>query len=168
MLTSILLGLVMNPASAPMAEGEGQESQPRNVRQRRFQLKDLQTVKLKIDGKHELSSWVMDTNDKRMEGMMFLQESDFTEKQSMLFAFKTPQILGFWMKNTYVPLDIAYLNADGTVNSIYTMRAFDTVTDYSSKSSSVYALEVKAGLWKKLGVKVGSKVAIPNTVKAKD
>lgn len=167
MLTSLIIGVALNAEIAPIAEVE-QQSQPRVVRQRKYQLKDLQKVTLKIDGKHQLSSWVMDTNDKRAEGMMFLLESDFTEKDSMIFAFKTPQVLGFWMKNTYVPLDIAYLDGKGVVNSIYTMRAFDTVTDYSSKGPCVYALEVKAGLFKKLGVKVGSKVEIPNTVKAKD
>lgn len=135
---------------------------------RQFQLKDLQRVKIKINDKHELNAWVMDTHAKRQEGMMFLKEKDFTEKDAMVFVFKEEQYLRFWMRNTYVPLDIAYVTKSGKANSIYTMKAFDETTDFSSAEESMYAVEVKAGLWQKLKVIPGSKIEIPDTVKSKD
>ncbi len=147
---------------------QDQDVIPRIVRERSFQLKDLMKVDLKIDEKHSLKVWVMDEEAKRQEGMMFLKDSDFTEKQGMIFVFKNDEPLRFWMKNTYVPLDIAYISANGSINTIYTMKAFDTYTDYSSKKDSKYALEVKSGLFSKLGVKEGMKVSIPSEVKAKD
>ena len=135
---------------------------------RRFQLKDLGKATIKIDGKHEFTAWIMDTDAKRMEGMMFLEESDFTEKNAMVFVFKDPEPLSFWMKNTKVPLDIAYVGKDKVINTVYTMSAFDTTSNYSSRQASMYAIEFKSGLFKKLGIRPGSKVEIPATVKAKE
>ena len=135
---------------------------------RRFQLKDLSKATIKIDGKHEFTAWIMDTDAKRMEGMMFLEESDFTEKQAMIFVYKDPEPLSFWMKNTKVPLDIAYAGKDKVINTVYTMAAFDTTSNYGSRQPSMYAIEFKSGLFRKLGIKPGAKVEIPATVKAKE
>ena len=135
---------------------------------RRFQTKDLATVKVTINDKHEFNLWVMDSDAKREEGMMFLEAQDFTEKQGMLFVFKSGEPLRFWMKNTFVPLDIAYVTPAKKIDSIYTMAAFDTTTDYSSAQACMYTIEVKDGLWKKLGVKVGDRITIRPAVRAKD
>lgn len=140
----------------------------RNVPARYFQTKDLQRVKLSIGGKHDFTVWVQDTEAKREEGMMFLEDKDFTAKQGMIFIFKQPEIQRFWMKNTFVPLDIAYIGADGKINTIYTMKEFDTTTDYSSKKPSMYVLEAKAGIFKKLGIKEGDMTRMTPLVRAKD
>lgn len=167
MLAQLFLSAVMLPILSGEAPAQTQP-EPRFIRERTFQLKDLQRADITIAAKHKLNVWVMDTEAKRQEGMMFMRESDFTEKQGMIFVFLAAEPLRFWMMNTYVPLDIAYLNADGSINSIYRMEAFDTTTDFSSKKPSKYALEVKAGLFKKLGISVGDKVEIPSSVKAKN
>lgn len=151
-----------------VGQTQDQEVTLRIVRERTFQLKDLQKADITINEKHPLKVWVMDEEAKRQEGMMFLKDTDFTEKQGMIFVFLNDEPLRFWMKNTYVPLDIAYIGSDGVINSTYTMKAFDTYTDYSSKKDSMYALEVKSGLFSKLGIKAGMKVSIPKEVKAKD
>ena len=109
----------------------------------------------------------MDTELKRQEGMMFLELQDVSEKQGMIFVFRREYPLAFWMQNTLIALDIAYLDEDGVIVKIYTMKPLDTVTDYSSGKYAKYALEVRAGLFKKLKVEVGQKVEIPATVKAK-
>lgn len=166
MFSALVFAVVANPAEVQRQDTTYPPM--REIRQRTHQLKDLQRVDITVAEKHKLNVWVMDQESKRQEGMMFLREGDFNEKQGMLFAFIEAIPLRFWMKNTYVPLDIAYLNADGTINSIYTMKAFDTTTDYSSRAASMYALETKDGWFKKNGVKVGDKVAIPSTVKGKD
>ncbi|MBS1709167.1 MAG: DUF192 domain-containing protein [Armatimonadetes bacterium] len=161
-LALVAQGFVAAPVEPPQAK------QAKDNPFRRFQLKDLGKTTIKIDGKHELTAWIMDTDAKRMEGMMFLEEEDFTEKQAMIFVFKEPEPLSFWMKNTKVPLDIAYVGKDKVINSVYTMSAFDTTSNYASRQPSMYTVEVKAGLWRKLGVKPGSKVEIPANVKAKE
>ena len=134
---------------------------------RRFQVKDLKSTKVMF-GKHEVDLWVMDTDAKREEGMMFLEAQDFTEKQGMIFVFKSGEPLRFWMKNTFVPLDIAYLSPAHKIDSIYTMAAFDTTTDYSSTGPCMYAIELKEGVLKKWGSHVGDKISIAPPVRAKD
>lgn len=164
MLTAVLLTMMIQ---APVQSAQAQQDPPmREIRQRTFQLKDLKVAELGLPEGHKLKTWVMDTEAKRQEGMMFLRDTDFSERQGMIFVFKTAEPLRFWMKNTYVPLDIAYISKGGRINSTYTMKAFDTVTDYSSKGDSMYALEVKEGLFKKLGIKAGDTVTIPAWVKS--
>lgn len=164
MVASLLLLAIQTQSSqaAPAA------IEPRNNPYRRFQLKNLQTIKVTVAEKHEFATWVMDEEAKRQEGMMFLEDKDFTSKQAMIFIFKSPEPLRFWMKNTFVPLDIAYISGAGKIDSMYTMEAFDTTSDYSSAGSCMYALEMKVGTIKKLGLKVGDSVKMNPIVRAKD
>lgn len=134
---------------------------------RTFQLDDLQVVKIKHKD-DEFKAWVMDTHAKRQEGMMFLQDGDFEKDEAMVFVFAQPQPLSFWMKNTLVPLDIAYCDPQGRVLNTYTMKALDTVGDYSSAGPAMFAIEFKAGTFKRLGIGRGARFEIPESVVAKD
>lgn len=166
MLTAIFLSTALHASELP--EPTAGQDQARFIRERTHQLKDLQVAEITVKEKTKMKVWVMDVEAKRQEGMMFVRDADWTESQGMIFVFSDEMPLRFWMKNTYVPLDIAYIDQDGVITTTYTMNAFDTTTDFSTKRDSMYALEVKAGLWKKLGVKAGDKVVIPKTVKAKE
>lgn len=143
------------------------EDGTRNIPERLYQLSDLKKATIKV-GSHELQVWVVDTELKRQEGMMFLKNTDFTEKQGFLFIFAEEQPLRFWMKNTLVDLDIAYIGKDKVINTALTMRSLDTTTDYSSHKPSMYALEVKAGWFSRNRVPVGTKVEIPKELVAKE
>lgn len=142
----------------------------RYIRSRQFQLKDLQVEELKVGVKqeHKFKTWVMDTDAKRQEGMMFLLNEDVADDQAMIFVFDKAETLSFWMKNTYIPLDIAYIDTNGKIVKTYTMQALDVYTDYTSKLPAKYALEMKKGTMLKLGILVGQKVEIPEKVKAKE
>ena len=166
MFAAILSSLVVAQATATSSSAD--IAPFRNNPSRYFQTKDLAKIKLTIAGKHTLTVWVQDTEAKREEGMMFLEDKDFTEKQGMIFIFKEPSIQRFWMKNTFVPLDIAYIGANMKINTALTMKEFDTTTDYSSKASSMYVLEAKAGIFKKLGIKEGDSIRMVPLVRAKD
>lgn len=165
MLTSLLLALSMLPTQT----AQDPDIAPlRHNPKRMYQLKDLDTTTVVLKDKHELKTWVMDTDAKRAEGMMFVEDKDFTEKQAMIFVFTSARELRFWMRNTLVPLDIAYVDSSGRIVKTYTMQSLDETTDYSSHGMSKYAIEFKAGLLKKLGVKAGDMVGISSRVKAKD
>ncbi|MES1228281.1 MAG: DUF192 domain-containing protein [Armatimonadota bacterium] len=168
MFAAILSSLLIAQTSAAASTPDKDIAPFRNNPSRFFQTKDLQHIKLTIAGKHNFTVWVQDTEAKREEGMMFLEDQDFTEKQGMIFIFKQPEIQRFWMKNTFVPLDIAYISANGKINTALTMKEFDTTTDYSSKAPSMYVLEAKAGIFKKLGIKEGDVVRMTPLVRAKD
>jgi len=134
---------------------------------REFQLRDLQRVSGKVGG-HVFNLWVMDTELKRNEGMMFLKKEDFKDNDGMIFVFTIEEPKKFWMRNTLVDLDICYCGKDGTINSTYTMKSLDESTDYSSKKPSMYVVELKAGTLKRLGIQTGMKWEIPRTVTSKE
>jgi uncharacterized membrane protein (UPF0127 family) len=168
-ISAAIATVVLTPALLSQEkQEEKKERKWRHVPQRQFQLKDLQVVKLKLNKKHEYTCWVMDREAKRQEGMMFLESSDWKKNEGMIFAFKRAQPLSFWMKNTYVPLDIAYLDGNGKILNMYTMQPLDVTTNFYSKGYAKYAVELKAGTFKKLKIKAGMRFEIPKTVKPKN
>ena len=113
----------------------------------------------------EFNAWVADTEDSRQRGLMFvtndqMETGDGEPRKGMLFVFSAPQILKFWMKNTVIPLDIAYIDSDGKIVKIYTMGPLDVTTDFSSGRPCLYALEVQGGVFSKLDIKEGDVVDI--------
>lgn len=168
MLTSLLLAVALMQSSPNQPEQDPQIAPFRHNDHRQFQLKDLETTTVVFKDKYKIVCWVMDTNVRRAEGMMFLEDQDFTEDQGMIFVFSQPQPLSFWMHNTLVPLDIAYVDSSGRIIQTYTMKALDETSDYSSKGNAKYAIELKAGLLKKKGIKIGDYVSISSRIKSKD
>ncbi len=75
----------------------------------------------------------------------------------MLFVFETPQPLSFWMRNTYIPLSIAYVAPDGTILNIEDMAPQDERAHWS-RGPALYALEMKQGWFRQKGIGPGIKV----------
>ncbi len=80
------------------------------------------------------------------------------DNRGMLFVFHRPRILRFWMKDTYIPLDIAFLNKKKEIIDIQRMLPDQGREIHSSAGMAEYALEVNAGWFEKHGVKVRDKV----------
>ena len=139
----------------------------RNVPERLHQLKDLEQAEVKWKD-HVFKLWVMDTESKRMEGMMFLKDSDFKDDEGMIFVFDREEPRRFWMRNTLVELDIAYCRGDGTVLNGYTMKRLDETTDYSSRGAAKFVIELRAGTMKKLGITAGTRFLIPPGLKSQN
>lgn len=131
-----------------------------------YQLRDLETAKVKI-GKNVLTLWLMNNNSKREEGMMFLQDKDVKADQGMLFVFLAAEEQGFWMHNTFIPLDVAYIGADKKILNVAVLKALDE-TSVKSKGKAQFVLEMKKGAFERLGIKPGMTVEIPADVKAWD
>lgn len=119
---------------------------------------------------HTFRVWVAKTAQQREKGLMFITAdqmkplADGTER-GMIFLFPQEQskFHGFWMKNTIIPLDIAYIRTDGTIVSIHTMAPLDT-RSYRPKAPYRYALEVRGNLFAKLKIATGDKVQIPQSL----
>ena len=92
----------------------------------------------------------------RTRGLMY--RNDMPEDQGMLFIFPYPQKLSFWMKNTYLPLDIAFIDQLGIITDIHQMVPLDTVPRYTSSVPTIYALEVNQGFFAQHGIAVGDTV----------
>ena len=104
-------------------------------------------------------AWRADTDATRAQGLMFVEALD--PLQAMIFIYDPPQQVSMWMKNTYVPLDMLFIGADGRIRRI----AADTrpqSTDIIPGGDGVrYVLEVRAGTARKLGIAVGDRVSHP-------
>jgi len=109
---------------------------------------------------------VAKTQDERNKGLMF--RKDLADGEGMIFVFETDQILSFWMKNTVIPLSIAFIAGDGRIVEIKNMYPKDE-NSVSSGRSGRYALEVPQGWFNRAGVKEGDIVnvetLIANTVR---
>jgi uncharacterized membrane protein (UPF0127 family) len=83
----------------------------------------------------------------------------------MLFVFDGPERSGFWMKNTYIPLDIAYLGEDGTIQEI---REGVPLSEENLRPADPYhfVVEVNRGWFASHGYGVGDRVVIPDSVTA--
>jgi hypothetical protein len=77
--------------------------------------------------------------------------------QGMLFVYDYPQHLTFWMKNTTVPLDIAFISAENRIEEILAMTPLSEKI-YRSRKPALFALEVNRGWFRKNGVKVGDRI----------
>jgi uncharacterized membrane protein (UPF0127 family) len=97
------------------------------------------------------------TPDERATGLMYREE--LPGGTGMLFLFDDSQIRSFWMQNTYVPLDIAYLDASLSVVSIHAMEPL-TTDGYESAAPAMFALEVPQGWFAANGIGVGSTATV--------
>ena len=97
------------------------------------------------------------TNDEQTQGLMYRQS--LPDGEGMLFVYESDQILSFWMKNTYIPLTIAFINFEGRITEIRDMYPHDTNAIYSNRPVR-YALEVPQGWFSRIGVKEGDTVII--------
>ena len=108
-------------------------------------------------GVHPFAVEMAETDDERSRGLMFRKE--LPEGKGMLFDFKVEQPVAFWMKNTYVSLDMIFIRADGRILSI--AENTETLSERGVPSGGPVrgVLEVVAGTAKKLGIKPGDRVA---------
>ena len=112
----------------------------------------MPTTRATVKG-HELTIELATTPEARSCGLS-LRDS-LPANRGMLFVYAEPEILTFWMKNTRMPLSIAFIDAAGRVVSIQKMDPFPTTTVYASPVPTLYALEVNQGWFEESGVGVG-------------
>jgi uncharacterized membrane protein (UPF0127 family) len=91
----------------------------------------------------------------REQGLMY--RTSLAPNEGMLFVFNENAVHCFWMKNTLIPLSIAFMRADGTVTDIDEMQA-ETTNNHCPKNNGVYALEMSKGWFTSKGIKPGMKI----------
>lgn len=108
-------------------------------------------------GVHAFSVEVVDNDEERQKGLMFRKE--LPEGKGMLFDFKTEAPVSFWMKNTYVSLDMIFIRGDGRIVSIAENTEPMSERMIPSAGPVRGVLEVVAGTARKLGIRPGDRVA---------
>jgi uncharacterized protein len=122
----------------------------------------MRTVQLNVNG-HIFIVWIAQTLTEEEYGLMWVQPSEMTNNQGMLFVFSQDQTDGFWMKNTLIPLDIAFIRSDGIVVDIQSMTPL-SLAQHQPSVPYRNALEVNSGALAAAGLKPGMKIHIPNSV----
>ncbi|PIQ23014.1 hypothetical protein COW36_01890 [bacterium (Candidatus Blackallbacteria) CG17_big_fil_post_rev_8_21_14_2_50_48_46] len=108
-------------------------------------------------GEIELQLELARTPQEQQTGLM--NRKSLPENQGMLFIFEQEKTLGFWMKNTLIPLSIAFLNSKLEIVDIQEMQALDETTHISLKPA-LYALEMNQAWFKKHSIQVGTKLTV--------
>ncbi len=141
---AILAALIGLGALAPMAAPA--QPQPR-----------LPTVQLQA-GIHLIRAEVAANDQARMRGLMFRESLGPSE--GMLFVFESPARQCFWMRNTPLPLSIAFIADDGRIVNVEDMQP-RTEDSHCSAAPVRFALEMEQGWFRRKGLGAGSKLAGP-------
>jgi uncharacterized membrane protein (UPF0127 family) len=112
-------------------------------------------VVIKVGGR-PIRVRISQTPEEMERGLMFTEE--LPDDEGMLFVFEREKVLHFWMKNTLLPLSVAFIDKRGRIVEIERMDPLDEETAHSSRLPALYALEMNAGWFQEHGVKVGDRV----------
>jgi uncharacterized membrane protein (UPF0127 family) len=107
----------------------------------------------------EVEVEIADDEAEQRRGLM--ERTELGENAGMLFVFDRDEPRSFWMRNTLIPLSIAYIASDGRIVDIQDMQPLDE-TSHLSAAPAQYALEVNQGFFAERGIEVGNEVEIPD------
>ena len=104
-----------------------------------------------------INAEIAKTNEERAQGLMF--RTELPDGEGMLFVFERDEILSFWMKDTLIPLSIAFILSDGRIVEIRDMEPGNLNPIVSSRSVR-YALEVPQGWFSRVSIGVGDRIIL--------
>jgi uncharacterized membrane protein (UPF0127 family) len=109
-------------------------------------------------GERSFTVEIADDMREREQGLMFREQMD--DDHGMLFVFEDTRDVGFWMKNTPLPLDLIFIGQDGTVRAIKRGEPLSPAL-ISPNEPVRFVLEVKAGIAEKTGIEDGDRIRHP-------
>lgn len=102
------------------------------------------------------------TQKDRARGLMF--RDTLGKDSGMLFVYPEEKILSFWMKNTKIPLSIAFINSYDEIIQIESMAPY-SLLNHTSREKVRFALEMEEGWFRKNSIEVGNKVGFPTEIR---
>jgi uncharacterized membrane protein (UPF0127 family) len=115
----------------------------------------LPAIMLSVGGKAVFAE-VADDPQERETGLMF--RKSLAPDSGMLFVMPEPEHAAFWMKNTTLPLSVAYINQSGMILEIHDLRPLDERPVPSAFSNIAYALEMEQGWFARNRVLAGDRI----------
>ena len=106
-------------------------------------------------GKQKIVAEVAATTEQRATGLMY--RFSLKPDHGMVFVFEKAEPLSFWMKNTFIPLSIAFIGSDGRILNVADMAPQDESTHWSN-GPALYALEMRKGWFAERGIGPGDRV----------
>jgi uncharacterized membrane protein (UPF0127 family) len=105
---------------------------------------------------HSFEIWVAEDDARRARGLMFVRE--LGDNEGMLFIYPQEHPVAMWMKNTYIPLDMLFVSADGRVAHVVENTEPESLTTIESKVPVLAVIELKAGTAARLKIRPGARV----------
>jgi uncharacterized protein len=122
----------------------------------------LRTLVIEASGGKEVEVRVEVADDLAEQAKGLMDRTTLGENRGMLFVFPEERELSFWMKNTLIPLSIAFIDSESRIIDIQEMKPLDDEPPhYVSAEPARYALEVNRGFFEERGVRVGNRVELP-------
>ncbi|GMU70573.1 MAG: DUF192 domain-containing protein [Burkholderiales bacterium] len=146
--------MILRPFALALALLGAACAQPLHAQPADGKPQSLPVTKIRVGG-HAVDAEVASTPPERQVGLMY--RFSLPADRGMLFVFAEPQPLSFWMRNTYVPLSIAFIDAQGRILNIEDMAPRDE-TGVPSRGLALYALEMRKGWFAERGVRPGTQV----------
>jgi uncharacterized membrane protein (UPF0127 family) len=110
--------------------------------------------------KHSFDVWLADTPARQAQGLMFVRS--LPPARGMLFVHSAPRPISMWMKNTYIPLDMVFIDGRGRVQQIIANTKPHSLDLVRSNDPALAVLEIAGGEAQRLGLKPGQRVHHPS------
>lgn len=141
----LLVGLALSAA----AQAAGRES---------FERASL-VVETLNGGRYTFAVEIARTPAQHAQGLMFREQMD--SEAGMLFVNPEERPVAFWMKNTFIPLDMLFIRADGRILTIHPMATPHSTESIASAGPVKAVLEINGGLAARLGIRPGDRIRHP-------
>jgi uncharacterized membrane protein (UPF0127 family) len=109
--------------------------------------------------KHVFQVWLADTQARQAQGLMFVRS--LPQARGMLFVHDSPRPISMWMKNTYIPLDMVFIDDRGRIQQIVEQTTPHSLDLIRSDQPALAVLEIAGGEAKRLGIHPGQRVSHP-------
>jgi uncharacterized membrane protein (UPF0127 family) len=165
-LLKVVIGLILIVAAAYAIYQLTRESDKKPVNPEQ-NLREMSSFKFKKQGELTFNSQngdylstidieIADNDETRTLGLMYRPE--LGEKQGMLFIFPEERYQSFWMRNTFIPLDIIFVNKNREIVTIHKETMPFAEVSYPSDEPAIYVVEVKGGYTEKHGINEGDRI----------
>jgi uncharacterized membrane protein (UPF0127 family) len=108
-------------------------------------------------GRQLFSVWIADTPKRQTQGLMFVR--DLPAARGMLFIESAPRPMAFWMKNTYIELDMLFIGADHRIVKIAARAPPLSLATINSDAPVIAVLEIKGGEAARRGIRLHDRVS---------
>jgi uncharacterized membrane protein (UPF0127 family) len=109
--------------------------------------------------RHVFRVWLADTPQRQAQGLMFVRS--LPDLRGMLFVYEQPKAISMWMKNTYIPLDMVFIDGRGRIQQIVEQTTPHSLDLIRSKDPALAVLEIAGGEARRLGLHAGQRVSHP-------
>ena len=145
-LASLLFALTLLPLAGVFAQQQNLQSFEKD-----------EVVFILADGsRHVLEVEMAETWPQKMQGLMYRRE--LAQDAGMLFIYEGERERAMWMKNTYIPLDIIFIDSGGRIVGLAERTVPQSLATIRSRAPALAVLEVNAGTVSRLGIARGDKV----------